>query len=251
MRELIVRGLKAAANAAGYTIWKRSGLHYGLSVYEDVNRLSTLLDRPVATVFDVGANQGQSCRKMLDLFRSARVYAFEPHPKTFERLAALNHARVSPFNLALGDREGEAILHEYGAEGLESLVNSLSPNAPFAARHGWKSREIKVRCVTLDTFCTEHDVAQIDLLKIDTEGFDLFVLKGAHQLLSDGRIGFVYVEFNDLLPQPGSAGGALLPIAEYLSPFGFKFIASYTDYVLTEGDLFVCANALFAVPAMG
>ena len=83
---------------------------------------------------------------------------------------------------------------------------------------------------------------------IDTEAFDLSVMKGAARMLQERRIGFIYTEFNDLSVKEGTTGGALIPISEYLSPFGLRYVATYTDFVLPENGMFICANALFALP---
>jgi hypothetical protein len=55
-------------------------------------------------------------------------------------------------------------------------------------------------------------------------------------------------EFNDLQERQGARGGALFPIADFLYPFGFRLITSYTEQVFPEGDLFVVSNALFVLP---
>jgi hypothetical protein len=90
----------------------------------------------------------------------------------------------------------------------------------------------------------------IDVLKIDAEGFDLEVLKGADAMLKRGAISFVYFEFNDIQPDENSVGGALAPIDEFLRRYQYRFIASYNDYIATweEGDLFAVSNALYALP---
>lgn len=88
----------------------------------------------------------------------------------------------------------------------------------------------------------------IDVLKVDTEGFDLEVLKGAVNLLAAGLIRFIYFEFNEILNREGVFGGALAPIAELITPYGYRFVATYNDYVVTEGEMFGVSNALFALP---
>ena len=67
-------------------------------------------------------------------------------------------------------------------------------------------------------------------------------------MLQRRAIKFVFVEFNDLQPQKGRSGGALLPIDSLLHPNGFRFIASYNDLIVTEGEMFSVSNALFALP---
>ena len=68
-------------------------------------------------------------------------------------------------------------------------------------------------------------------------------------MLAGHGITFVYTEFNDVFERRGAAGGALLPICDLLYPLGFRMIATYTDQVFPEEDLFVVANALFVDPA--
>ena len=87
---------------------------------------------------------------------------------------------------------------------------------------------------------------KIDVLKVDTEGFDLEVLKGAQTMLKEGAISFIYFEFNDIqLSSDNSAGGALFPIDDFLRRYQYRFIATYNDYVVTAGDLFAVSNALY------
>jgi hypothetical protein len=74
------------------------------------------------------------------------------------------------------------------------------------------------------------------------------VIKGASQKLAKREIKFVYAEFNDIFEGAGGSGGALFPICDFLYPFGFRFVATYTDYLVTEGEFFGVHNALFAVP---
>ena len=101
---------------------------------------------------------------------------------------------------------------------MSRMVNSLLPNAQFAVRFGTKARQIQVRCTTLDRFCSERGVKQIDVLKIDTEGFEFEVLKGASSMLAQQAIKFIYFEFNDISPRRDASGGALVPIDRLIRP---------------------------------
>ena len=68
-----------------------------------------------------------------------------------------------------------------------SLKNSLIKPDSFLS-------EELVKMSTVDIFASEHNIKRIDLLKIDTEGFDLEVLKGAENMLASGRVSFVLTE---------------------------------------------------------
>ncbi|HYP11651.1 MAG TPA: FkbM family methyltransferase [Xanthobacteraceae bacterium] len=248
--KLIARGIRAALDEMGYVLWKKEFLQYGISVYDDIARLNRAWGRSVNTFFDVGANVGQTAREALRRFPSARVYAFEPHPASFLKLVAIKDDRLSAHQIALSERSGKATLYQYGEAGDGSLINSLVKNARFPIQFGHQpKKEVNVTCSTVDDFCFEHGIDNIDVLKLDTEGSELAVLKGAERMLASGRCSYVYTEFNELQSQPGMTGGALIPISDLLSRRGLRYVATYTDFVLPNGGMHVCANALFALPS--
>ena len=228
----------------GYDLRNRSVLRYGIDPWLDIERLSKGRGLDVATIFDVGANIGQTAKEFSSRYPGATIFSFEPVRSTFEELrrqvADLPHVRPQHCALGAERRTAEILLYDC------SLLNSLALNPRYPQRYGMKSRSAMCRVETVDAFSADNAIPRIDILKIDTEGYDLEVLNGARGLISDGRIQFVFVEFNEILPNVEASGGSLLQIAEFLEPNGFAFIASYTDYVATEGDLFVVCNALFA-----
>jgi FkbM family methyltransferase len=154
------------------------------------------------------------------------------------------HPRIATYNVAIGNANGAVPFFEYSS----STLNSLVPDAQYPTRKGVTPQEIRVECTTLDSFCKSYSVPQIDVLKIDTEGCDLLVLQGAEQLLTAGRVRFVYLEFNDMSPRTGSTGGALTPIGDFLGRFGFRFIATYPDHMEFGDEMHVGANVLFVYP---
>jgi len=193
--------------------------------------------------FRCGCQHGQTSLTVLAHFPNADVYSFEPHPDTFDRLAvALRGRRAQAFNIALSDKSGRAELFTYEMD----LINSLTPTATYAVRFGETAKSsISVQVSTVDEFCSSHRIGTIDVLKVDTEGCDLDVLKGAVEKFKSRKVKFVYTEFNDILERAGRTGGALAPISAFLDPFGFRFVTSYTDYVVADGEFFSVHNALF------
>ena len=222
-----------------------SASRFGSYPFADVKRLATEWNYPVTTIFDVGANEGESTLEALNKFPKARVLSFEPHPSTFATLTAKvgRNARFQGFNVALGTDIGEVEMIEYD----DSTTNSLTPNNPYSTRFNTHGRSIRVQETTLDTFCSEHLIDNIDLLKIEAEGFDLLVLQGGRLMLQKRAVKFVLVEFNDLLPKGGVFGGALMPCEDLLRPIGFRFVAAYNDYISTGGEMFSVSKALFCL----
>jgi FkbM family methyltransferase len=236
--------IRALVKHAGFEI-KRLGDQkpFGQDVFSDINRLSLAWNYQIKCLFDVGANDGATAIAALSHFNEARIFAFEPHPLTFATLREnVSGPRFQAFNIAFGDKQGEAELFSYD----NNKINSLVPDARYAMRFGKKGNPIKISISTIDDFCAAHCIATIDVLKIDTEGFDLSVMRGAAGKLARREVRFVYTEFNDIFEQPGRTGGALFPICDFLYPLGFRFVAAFTDYIVTEGEFFGVHNALFA-----
>ncbi len=163
-------------------------------------------------VFDVGANIGDySIAAVSQVGPRVKMYSFEPSPETYARLEARtsNLERVATFAVGLSDRAERRILYEVpGQSGLGSVYlrdldhHHLTPHAGAM-----------VSLITLDEFCATHSVSHIDLLKIDVEGHELSVLKGASDMLGAGAIDMIQFEF----------GGSNIDSRTYLSDF-FKLL---------------------------
>lgn len=147
-----------------------------------------LQDKPSPTLFDVGANIGQTVDEFLATFRKPRIYSFEPSPGTFEALRLKYGSRegISLENIALDCHEGTRPFH---------VTRDHSVNDSLL-RPVWNAggEEVQVAVETLDGYAGRHGIQSIDLLKIDTQGNDLNVLRGAEQLLSKGRIRLFSIE---------------------------------------------------------
>jgi FkbM family methyltransferase len=246
LRSLVVRPIKWTLHRTGHMIVDLNNT-YGLDAFADIKRLSQAWQYPIEVFFDVGANDGDTTNRARRNFGRCRIIAFEPHPATFEQLRkkVTKIPNVELLNLALGAEVGKRAMFEYDS----SKINSLLPNAQYTVRFDKDStRKIYIDCTTIDRFCSERRINKIDILKIDTEGFDFEVLKGATAMLAQQVIKFVYFEFNDIIPRNGTSGGALMPIDELIRPHGYRFIATYNDFVVAEGELFLVSNALYALP---
>jgi FkbM family methyltransferase len=231
----------------GYVLSKRDFLKYGINPCLDVRRLSKARGHSVELIFDVGAFHGEMRQELRAEFPNAEIHSFEPHPNTFAKLKMIPLGRGEVHQIALSDKNTTLPLHAYGDTGSGSPMDSLTPNAGFALRHNYDLKTINVDCMTADYFCEMKGIEKIDLFKIDVEGHDLNVIKGAQRMLESGSIRFIYVEFNDLWDRDGIEGGSLLPIALFLKTYGYRFVATYTDRIEALPPLFVSSNAMFVL----
>jgi FkbM family methyltransferase len=152
----------------------------------------------VPTVVDVGANVGDYSSAVLETNKRARVFAFEPHPETYKRLSSRMSSLENFFaiNSACGSVPGNFTLYDHaGGSGTEhaSLHRGVIERV-----HKGESIQHVVDVTTLDKFAAEQGINIIHLLKIDTEGNELEVLKGAAGLLREGRIRAIQFEFNEM-----------------------------------------------------
>jgi len=166
----------------------------GLARGEERFLRRTAADFRAGTVLDVGANAGDYARHVRSLAPEASIVAFEPHPRTFGRLrrTAETH-RFEAINMAVSDTAGTVTLYDFpDTDG--STQASLDPGVIML--HGGRAPvSHQVECTTLDAFAEARGIETVHLLKIDTEGFDLNVLKGARRLLAERRIKLIHFEF--------------------------------------------------------
>ncbi|MFT3906195.1 MAG: FkbM family methyltransferase [Steroidobacteraceae bacterium] len=148
--------------------------------------------------FDVGANVGHFSSLLLRRFPTARLYAFEPHPKTYSRLTAAISldGRVKTRNVGIGDKRETLML--YDDANLDGSSHASLYESVISELHGKPVVSTLIRVETLDAVASEENIAAIDYLKIDTEGHELAVLKGAARMLSEDKITCIQFEFNEM-----------------------------------------------------
>ncbi|MDE1170060.1 MAG: FkbM family methyltransferase [Verrucomicrobium sp.] len=154
---------------------------------------------PAPTVVDVGGNEGDFVQVVLRARPDARLFSYEPAPRSFAKLqeVAAGRQNVTIRNIALGDQPGRLPLYDYDPSCNEKSTAHASLFPEVFSVH-WKKpvTAVEVEIRTLDTVCAEEGIEHIDLLKIDTEGAELKVLQGAARLIAENRIKVVHFEFN-------------------------------------------------------
>jgi len=147
-------------------------------------------------IFDVGANQGNYTSEALNRLgsRELEIHCFEPAKTTFEILSKKHGGdkRIKLNNSGLADERKKAILY-MDQEG--SVLASLTERKieHWQINHGKIKEEVTID--TLDAYCREKEIDRIDLLKIDVEGHELDVLKGANELIKGDQVHLVQFEF--------------------------------------------------------
>jgi FkbM family methyltransferase len=173
--------------------------HYISGERHFVERLLPLyISEGKSIMVDVGAYIGSYTKLLISSQPNALIWAFEPNPKTCAILEReLNALNVVVVNKGLG--ASETILKFYDRKDCEgssqhgSLYRDVIENI-----HHAESVELEVPITTLDSFASENGIDHINLLKIDTEGHDLEVLKGGAGLLKEEKVDLLQIEFNEM-----------------------------------------------------
>jgi len=195
-RRLLKQSIQAGFATFGYELRRRpQGHHWGLDVFDD--QVALLQDYPVQMIFDVGANAGQTTAVYRRLFPTAMIHAFEPAPETHAQLADtyVDCDRVVAHRVAVADRSGAFEFHANQSSYTSSLLAADPRSTALLGDELLALKEqIQVDAVRLDDFCDEQQVAEIDILKIDVQGAEGQVLRGAEVLLQQHRVRIVFSE---------------------------------------------------------
>lgn len=137
-----------------------------------------------SNVVDVGANVGTLTLPLaVAVGRYGKVLSIEAHPTTFHYLngniAINSHIHnIHPYNLAMGEHQGEILFSSVSSDDMNKVIDNQN------------NHSITVPMRTLDSVIQESGISKIRLLKIDVEGYELFVLEGAEKTLSATEIVF-------------------------------------------------------------
>lgn len=140
-------------------------------------------------LFDIGANVGQTCIQMHTVFPNTVIHSFEPIDETFASLVnnTSHIPHVCCHNYAMGSKSGHTNIMCIPYSLTNSIKTGAHDNEPDAV-------EARIEVKTVDEFCEDNGIKKIDLLKTDTEGYELEVLKGCSKMLSSNKVSAVLSE---------------------------------------------------------
>ena len=142
---------------------------------------------------DVGANKGLYSKELLTQYSDSitELHLFEPSKELVESYLKFSDNRIRVNNFALSDVSGKANLYKVnGKSGLNSLTKRRLEHFEIVM-----SDVEEIQKITLDEYTDFNKINSIDLLKIDVEGHEIDVLKGAKVNLDENRIKCIQFEF--------------------------------------------------------
>ncbi|MDT8388529.1 MAG: FkbM family methyltransferase [Thiogranum sp.] len=212
----------------------------------DVTRVSNsprltlcgMLGRPVHTVIDVGANSGQFSKYITGFYPDAAIYCFEPLPGPFSELqewATTRAGKVHLYNVAVGDKPGMVEInyhkdHSPSSSILKttSLVETCYPQTRDQAR-------LVVSVETLDDALSTNiqSLRNQIMVKLDVQGYEDKVIRGAKQILSKTDLVVVEVSLDDFYVGQADFTG----IVNMLHELDFKYAGNLSQSYASDGHV--------------
>ena len=182
-------------------------------------------DRPV--VFDVGAHTGETITRFRKLYKNCEIHSFEPQINSYQELKKFKDKNTIINNFALGD-ENENKKFYINKNDSTSGFYRFSKNNLIDKSDYCENVQVK----TLDQYVEEKNIKNIDILKIDVQGYEDHVLRGATKTLKN-NIKMIEVEiiFIDYYEKKSS----FYELENIIRPYGYE-LYSISSPVLDENN---------------
>ena len=175
-----------------------------------INYIKSKFKEPI-TIFDVGAHYGETIELFQKKIHCKKIYSFEASSSNFKKLEnnfKNNYSsNIEIFNYAIGEKEKETYINQT-IESSSSTINEINLNSKYLKRklevlkikkNNLIQKKIPIKVITLDKFISDKNIRYIDLLKIDTEGYEYNVLRGLSN--HHDKIKLIYFEhhYDDMI----------------------------------------------------
>lgn len=181
--------LKLALNARGYDNYKNNDIG-GENFF-----LSSILPKSNPKIcIDIGAAEGNYTKKLLQ-FTNSKVISFEPVLMQFEKLKENTKnfgERSIIVNKGIGEKSDKLYIHFDPNNLNKASFSEEIKRVPYVDNN----QKSEINVISLDYYLNENNIDSLDFIKIDTEGYELEVLKGAMRSIEKYKPKYIQIEFN-------------------------------------------------------
>lgn len=168
---------------------------------------------------DVGCNRGLYIDEFYRGKNNITAHCFEPIKSLYDDLVDKyeEYQQLKLNNFAISDTNDEIDFFE--------LVDPITDGCSSIIKRNifdelkWEYKQYKVKTQTLDDYCLKEKINHIDFLKIDVEGAEYKVLKGANKLLKEKKISYIQIEYGNTTKD---ANINLIDIISYINSYGYE-----------------------------
>ena len=214
-----------------------------------------LITKSDPVILDVGAHNGSSVKRYKKLFKEPEIHCFEPISDDLNTIKNNypNDQKLILNNVGVGDERGY-LKFNINAKRNTSSFKKLIPNTTWIKKRSktfnvdddkFSIKEQNTKIITLDDYVNEKNLTSIDILKIDTQGFEDKVLLGAQNLLKNNRIKLIQLEliFSEIYENPLN----IYDVEKTLIPNNYKLFGisnggSLISHYIFQSDLIYISN---------
>lgn len=188
-------------------------------------------------IIEAGAHIGSDSGRFAQLWKDAKIYAFEPVPEVYSQLVenTSQYKNIKTVPLALSDKNGETKM--FVSSGRSDASSSLLAPKEHLDVHPdvLFNNTIDVETITLDDFCLKNNISHIDFMWLDMQGYELPMLMAAKNMIS--KISVIYSEVSLIETYEGVS--TYQKYKEWMEGVGFKVYKEYFPWKDMGNVLFV------------
>ena len=172
--------------------------------------LKKCLGENIDIVIDVGAHRAETINKLNDFFNIKKIIAFEPSKENFKYLKKITNNKFKNteiYNLGCGNENKKTKL-KYAFESSSSTISEINLDSKYFKLKkklflGLNNKKLftneEIEIIKLDDFLVKQRIEEIELLKIDTEGYEFEVVKGSINKLQNIKIIYFEHHYDDMV----------------------------------------------------
>lgn len=170
------------------------------------DELKRLFNDDNLNIFDVGAHMGETSLLFNELFPKAKIFSFEPFERSFEemRKKVQNIKNIRAFNYGLSNFSGTTLLNSNKSSATNSLLETDE-----RYENSWGKgllstvEKVQTHFKTFDAVVEEQKINKVQILKLDVQGAEHYVIDGAKHSIKQGIVDVIYTE---IITQPTYKG---------------------------------------------
>lgn len=187
-------------------------------------------EKKMLTVFDVGTNRGLYIDMFLNKPIESSIHSFEPIQSLYDDLEKKygNNKNIFLNRSCVSDKMGEVTFHELlnpETDGCSSIIER-----PVFKQRNWPYKSYTVSSLTIDEYCKNNNVKNIDFLKVDVEGAEFSVILGCKNILKKGLVEIIQFEYGVTFDD---ANVKLLDVFNLVNSYGYGMF-TYENKVFSK-----------------
>ena len=225
-KKIIIKFLKLFNLLSNKTT--RRGLFHNIPATIELEEL--LVGLELDTVIDIGSNKGQFILLVEKMFNNVKILSFEPIKEVYlkQKKFFSKNKNIDIFNFGLGAKKKDVILNISKKNDSSSILKIKYPNQLSKKFEIIENRKISIK--TLDEILSTFNLKKNILIKLDVQGYELEVLRGANEILS--RIKYIIIEIaeNQFYKDQETNNS----IINYLNQKNFEILKSCNHFKIEE-----------------